>query len=86
MLNGEANLQIPARAGLEVISLCHCHLLPMREQRNPSGGKEPHGNICIDVLALLREERSVCGIIWGERQGEVLPDILHSDFEVRLVQ
>lgn len=73
MLNGEANLQIPARAGLEVISLCHCHLLPMREQRNPSGGKEPHGNICIDVLALLREERSVCGDYLGGKTGRGSP-------------
>lgn len=38
------------------------------------GNKKPHGNIFIDVLALLKEERSMCGggeFIWLKRQGEV---------------
>lgn len=37
--------------------------------------KQTHGNIFIDVLAVLREERSECGggqLIWLKRQGEVL--------------
>lgn len=84
MLNGEANLQIPAGDFLVPSS-------PAANEgiKKSQWEKKKNGNIFLDVLAVLREERSVWR--WGDYLAEktgggVPPDISHSDFGARLVQ